>query len=93
VKAVTVSVEIVRGGEVLARGEALAGAVPTPEELHGAADAAALEALAATVAARLPAEIRPGDTVPFLVAIPEHGPDLHGATIRLEAAARGGAAR
>ena len=45
---VRVLVEVVRDGAVLARGDVPAGAVPGPEALHGAVDAAALsEAFAA----------------------------------------------
>jgi predicted Zn finger-like uncharacterized protein len=83
VAAVKVTVEVVRGGEVLARGEAIAGAVPTPEELHSAADDAALSAVAAGARARAPTEVRPGDAVPFLVALGSAPPDLDGATMRL----------
>jgi predicted Zn finger-like uncharacterized protein len=84
VAAVKVSVEVVRGDEVLARGEAIAGAVPTPEELYLAADDAALARVAAAARARAPAEVRPGDAVPFLVAIGQAPADLEGATLRLE---------
>lgn len=75
---------------MIARGEALAGAVPSPEALHGAADAAALAAAAREAAARAPARIAPGDAVPFLVAIADHPADLEGASLRVEVAAAGG---
>jgi Meckel syndrome type 1 protein len=86
VGALKVSVELVRAGEVLARGEAIAGAVPTPEELHSAADDAALALVAEAARARAPAEVRPGDAVPFLVALGAAPPELEGATLRLELA-------
>jgi predicted Zn finger-like uncharacterized protein len=84
---VRVAVELTRGGRVLARGAATAGAVPSPEELHGAGDAAALEALAAAVVARAPDGVRPGDTVPFVVALGDAPADLTGASIRVSAEA------
>jgi len=86
VRAVKVSVEVVRGGQVLARGEAIAGAVPTPEELFTAGDDAALARNAAAARVRAPAEVRPGDAVPFLVAIGDAPPDLEGAGIRFDLA-------
>ncbi len=90
VAAVKVSVEVVRDGQVLARGEAIAGAVPTPEELYAAADEAALARAAKAARRRAPAAVKPGDAVPFLVAIGDAPPDLEGAAIRLDVAAAGG---
>jgi predicted Zn finger-like uncharacterized protein len=87
-----VSVAVMRGAEVLARGAAIAGALPTAEELYGAGDAAALVAVAATARSRAPAVVRPGDTLPFLVAIGDAPGDLEGAAIRVEIAP-GGAVR
>lgn len=92
VAAVTVTVEIVRGAEVIARGEALAGAVPTPEELFLSADAAALAAVADAARTRAPEVVRPGDAVPFLVAIADHPADLQGAAVRVSFVPAGGAA-
>jgi hypothetical protein len=89
VRAVAVTVEVVRGGEVVARGEALAGAVPTAEELWGAPDAAALAAVASAAVKRAPAQVRPGDAVPFLVAIADHPADLDDASIRVAVARAG----
>jgi hypothetical protein len=83
---VRITVEVLRGGAVVARGDALAGALPTPEELWGAHDAAALAALAAAAAARAPARVSPGDDVPFLVAIADQPADLAGTTLRVEVA-------
>jgi predicted Zn finger-like uncharacterized protein len=74
-----VRVEVVRKGAVLARGEARAGALLGPEELAGARDAAALEAAASRAAAQAPAEVKPGDSVPFLVAISDFPPEVVGA--------------
>jgi len=84
---VRVSVEVVRAGQVLARGEAVAGAVPTAEELWSAGDTAALDAAARAAESRAPAEVRPGDAVPFLVAIADAPADLAGASLRVLAAA------
>jgi hypothetical protein len=83
VSAVTVAVEVVRAGQVLARGEAVAGAVPTAEELHEAADPAALARAAHNAAARAPRTVRPGEAVPFLVAIGDAPADLEGASLRV----------
>jgi predicted Zn finger-like uncharacterized protein len=83
VAALAVSVEVVRGDEVIARGDAIAGAVPTPEELHGVADAAALAQVAAAARERAPARVSPGDAVPFLVAIADAPGDLDGAGLRV----------
>jgi hypothetical protein len=78
-----VRVEVLRGGAVLARGEALAGAVPGAEQLFQARDAAALAEVARAAAARAPREVRPGEDVPFLVAIADHPADLAGASLRV----------
>jgi hypothetical protein len=89
VAALGVSVALVRAGSVLARGESVAGAVPTPEELHAATDAAALERAWAVARTRAPAAVQPGDAVPFLVAIADPPADLEGATIRVAVAPAG----
>jgi Meckel syndrome type 1 protein len=91
VPAVNVAVEVVRGGEVVARGEALAGAVPTPEELWRSADAAALASVRRAAAARAPSRILPGEAVPFLVAIDGAPADVEGASLRIAAGAAEGA--
>lgn len=83
--AVRVTVELVRDGQVLARGEALAGAVLSPEVLHDAADGAAL---ARAQAALAPAPVGPGRAVPFLVAIADYPADLAGVALRVTAADR-----
>jgi predicted Zn finger-like uncharacterized protein len=86
VRGVRVSVELLRGAVVLARGEALAGAVPTPEELWSAGDGPELARIARAAETRAPRAIRPGDAVPFLVVIPDRQADLSGATLRVVAA-------
>jgi hypothetical protein len=89
VAALRVRVEVTRGEAVIARGEALAGAVPTAEELHGADDGAALAAVVRAAAARRPRKIRPGEAVPFLVVIADHPADLAGAALHLSVEAAG----
>ncbi|WP_242360876.1 MULTISPECIES: zinc-ribbon domain-containing protein [Anaeromyxobacter] len=86
VRSVRVAVEVVREGTVIARGEALAGAVPGPEDLWRAATPEALARASRAAARRAPDEIRPGDEVPFLVAIDEYPPQLAGAALRISAA-------
>jgi predicted Zn finger-like uncharacterized protein len=93
VRAVVVSVEVVRAGAVVARGEAIAGGMPTPEELHGASDAAALAQAAGAARARAPREVRPGDELPFLVAVGDAPADVDGASLRVAVAPRGGELR
>ena len=83
VRSVHVAVEVVREGTVVARGEALAGAVPTPEELWRARSADALAKVARRAAARAPERIGPGDAVPFLVAIDEYPQELGGTALRI----------
>jgi hypothetical protein len=92
--AVRVRVEVVRDGTVLAQGETLAGALPTPEELWTANDEGALDALAASLRARAARPVKPGQPVPFLVAIADYPADLSGVSLRVttapeEAPARG----
>lgn len=84
VPAVRVAVELVRAGAVVGRGEGVAGALLTPEELYGAADAAALAQAAADAAARA-APVRPGQAVPFLVALSDYPEDLSGVALRVRA--------
>lgn len=83
VHAVKVSVEVVHRGQVVARGEAIAGAVPTAEELYVAADEPGLQRARGVAHARAPANVKPGDSVPFLVAIGDSPPDLDGASLRV----------
>jgi hypothetical protein len=92
VRGVKVAVQVVRAGQVVAHGEVLAGAVPTPEELWGAGDDAALAAVTAAARARAPKQVRPGDSVPFLVAIGDAPPDLEGASLRVDVAPAGSGA-
>jgi predicted Zn finger-like uncharacterized protein len=83
VAALRVRVEVLRGEAVVARGEARAGAVPTVEELSSARDAAALTAVSERSGAAAPAEVKPGASLPFLVAIADYPPDVAGARVRV----------
>ncbi|MGB8932889.1 MAG: zinc-ribbon domain-containing protein [Anaeromyxobacteraceae bacterium] len=91
-----VRVEVVRKGAVLARGEASAGAVPTPEELYASRDAAGLAAAVARRVRTKLADVKPGESVPFMVAISDYPGDVAGARLRVTVEpvdARAGGAR
>jgi hypothetical protein len=90
VPSLRVAVQLLRGEEVLAQGEAVAGAVPTAEELHAAIDPVALASVVAEARARAPRQVRPGDALPFLVAVGEAPADVDGASIRVEVRPAGG---
>jgi predicted Zn finger-like uncharacterized protein len=85
---VAVRAEVLLGGEVGARAEGLAGALPTPEEvaqIGGPEDAARLRS---RVASRAPERLEAGASLPFLVifdAVPE---GLRDAVFRVVAEAR-----
>jgi predicted Zn finger-like uncharacterized protein len=93
VRAVRVAVEVVREGTVVARGETLAGAVPSPEELWRAGSADALARAARRAAARVPVRFGPGEALPFLVALDEYPAELAGAALRVSAAEEEGRSR
>ena len=82
---VVVRAEIVVGDQVVARAEGLAGAVATPEELSGIAGQEDADRLRAALAPRAQREIRPGESVPFLLTFTDYPPDLGGATFRVVA--------
>jgi predicted Zn finger-like uncharacterized protein len=87
---VRVIVEVVRDGAVVASGEVPAGAVPGPEALHGAADAAAL-AKVLDEASRTSAPLAPGASAPFLVAFLTDPAGTSGAVLRVRPVAGGAA--
>lgn len=87
---VVVRAEIVVGNEVVARAEGLAGAVATPEELAGIAGPEDADRLRAALAPRAQRQIRPGESVPFLITFTDWPPDLGGATFRVVALAQRG---
>ena len=80
---VRVVVEVVRDGAVVVRGEVPAGAVPGPEALHDAVDAAALAEALADAGPAGAAPLAPGGTVPFLAAFADYPADLAGASLRV----------
>jgi len=85
VASVRVAVELVKDGAVVGRGEARAGGLPSPEELHGAADAEALARVVEAAAGRAPAPVAPGQALPFLVALLDYPADLTGVALRVRA--------
>ncbi|HET6412941.1 MAG TPA: zinc-ribbon domain-containing protein [Anaeromyxobacter sp.] len=89
VEAVRLEAELLRHGEVIARGAARAGAVPTPEEVDKAVDRAALEAMAAAVKERAPKVIAPGDRIGFLIPLGDAPENLAGTSVRVRAEAEG----
>jgi len=80
---VRVVVEVVSDGAVVARGEVPVGAVPGPEALHGATDAASLAKALADAAPAGAVRLAPGGTAPFLIAFADYPPSLAGATLRI----------
>jgi len=93
VRGVRIEAELVRDGQVLARGEASAGAVPTAEEVYEATGRTALAGLAAEAGKRAPRLVAPGDRLAFLVALGELPADLSGTTVRVRAEPAGEAPR
>jgi predicted Zn finger-like uncharacterized protein len=83
VQGLRVRVELVRKGAVVASGEARAGAVPSSEELYTARDAAAIAALFARLEAKAPNAVKPGDALPFLVAISDFPADISGIGLKV----------
>jgi predicted Zn finger-like uncharacterized protein len=84
---VTVRAEILRGGQVVAVGQAPAGAVPTSEEMAALGSPGAPERLRAALDARAPGRLEPGTTLPFLVTFTEVPPDLVDLEVRVVAVA------
>jgi Meckel syndrome type 1 protein len=84
---VRVEAELVRDGQVLAQGEVVAGAVPTPEEVWRATDRAGLEALSAELGKRAPKQVAAGDRLAFLVTLGDAPADLAGTSVRIRAGA------
>jgi len=84
---VRVRVEIADGGRVLARGAALAGPGPTPEQVYGAGAPEDLAALRAALDAAAPRQLAQGEEVSFTVLFPAPLPELRGADVRVAAEA------
>ncbi len=93
VDAVHVEAELLRDGQVLARGEAQAGGVPTPEEVYQATDRAALEKLGGELRTRAPRVVAPGERLGFVVVLGDAPADVRGTTVRVRADAGSGEAR
>jgi len=73
---VKIRVEVSDREKVVARAEALAGAVPTAEELWNLTGPGDLEKLAAGLVARVEQVTKPGSRTPFVVMFPELPRDL-----------------
>jgi predicted Zn finger-like uncharacterized protein len=91
---VAVRAEVVLGGEVVARAEGLAGAVPGAEEVAQVASPEDAARLRARVASRAPAHLDPGGSLPFLVVFDAVPDGFRDAVFRVVAEPlRGGTAR
>jgi predicted Zn finger-like uncharacterized protein len=83
---VRVSVELVDGDQAVARGDALAGAVPTPEEVYAAGTAEGAAALRRAASAGASPRLAPGVRAPFAVVLADVPPDLRRVEVRTSAA-------
>jgi predicted Zn finger-like uncharacterized protein len=82
---VAVRAEVLRGSEVLARAEGLAGAVPTPEEVAQIGSPEDAARLRARVASRAPERLEAGGSLPFLVTFDSVPDGLGDAVFRVVA--------
>jgi Meckel syndrome type 1 protein len=82
---VKVLVDVVRGGRTVARVEALAGAVPTPEEVWLLDGAASAEKLRAALAPRAAPRLGQGESQPFLAVLWDFPEELRGLDLRVVA--------
>ncbi len=89
---VAVRAEVLRGSEVLARAEGLAGALPTPEEVAQIGNPEDAARLRARVASRAPQRLEAGGSLPFLVTFDSVPEGLRDAVIRVVAEPKPGAA-
>jgi predicted Zn finger-like uncharacterized protein len=78
-----VRVELLDGGRAVAAGMALAGAVPTPEEVHAVASAGDAERLGAGIASRAPGQISAGELLPFAAVVADPPADLRALEVRV----------
>jgi predicted Zn finger-like uncharacterized protein len=83
---VAVRAEIIEGAAVLRSARALAGAVPSPEELFNLPDGQAQEDLSRKLAGRA-AQVPPGGSAEFLITFTEYPPDLKALRVRVSAQA------
>ncbi|MGA8891136.1 MAG: hypothetical protein WB493_06170 [Anaeromyxobacteraceae bacterium] len=81
---IPVRVVLERGGSTLGVAIALAGAVPTVEELAAVASDDDLQRLRDGIASRAPRRIEPGAEVPFLAVLPLPTGDVGGVRFRVE---------
>jgi predicted Zn finger-like uncharacterized protein len=88
---VMVQADLIEGAAVVRSASALAGAVPSPEELHDLVldEGGDLAALAARLAPRA-VELAPGAAAEFLVPFAEYPPDLEAFRVRVSAASLAG---
>ncbi|MFL5262160.1 MAG: hypothetical protein ACJ79L_07110 [Anaeromyxobacteraceae bacterium] len=84
---VRVSVELVDGDQAVARGDALAGAVPPAEEVYAAGTAEGAAALRRAAVAGASPRLAPGARAPFAVVLADVPPDLRRVEVRAAAAA------
>jgi len=82
---VRVLVEVTTGGRKVARAEALAGAVPTPEEVWLLDGAAGAERLRSSLAPRAAPRMGPGERQPFTAVLWDFPEDLRGLDVRVVA--------
>jgi hypothetical protein len=78
---VRVTVEVVRDGAVLLRGEMPVGDVPGAEALYGAVDATALAKAFSDAATPGSARLVPGASAPFLLTFADYPANLAGASL------------
>ena len=80
---VEVRVELMDGGRAVAGGTTLAGAIPTPEQVHAVVSAADAENLREEIASRAPARIAAGDVLPFAAVVADPPTDLRPLEVRV----------
>jgi hypothetical protein len=78
-----VRVALLDGGRPVATGRAIAGAVPSAEEVHAIDTTADVERLVQASAARAPSRIAAGEVLPFAVVVAEPPPDLSAVEVRV----------
>ncbi|HET7754331.1 MAG TPA: hypothetical protein VFK85_10515 [Anaeromyxobacteraceae bacterium] len=80
---VEVQVELLDGGRAVASGTVLAGAVPSPEQIHAVVGRAEAEQLRDELASRAPARIAAGELLPFAAVVPDPPQDLRRIEVRV----------
>jgi hypothetical protein len=82
---VRVRVDLVDGDRAVARGDGVAGAPPTPEEVWSLTGPVEAERLRTALAARPQGDMAPGEARPFLVVLWDYPADLRGLDVRVSA--------